>query len=160
MNIRPAQIQDANAISLLIKNLSRFFTIHPQGLGAEAFLQSVEPIAIETKISDASFSYFVAFSGSELAGLIALKNKSHLYHLFVASSFQRQGLSRQLWNYALKASLTEENTTTFTVYSSIYAQGVYEKLGFKVQGVAIETKGIVFIPMSLEINCTNHYQHQ
>lgn len=73
MNIRPAQIQDANTISLLIKNLSRFFTIHPQGLGAEAFLQSVEPIAIETKISDASFSYFVAFSGSELAGLIALK---------------------------------------------------------------------------------------
>lgn len=75
-----------------------------------------------------------------------------MYHLFVASSFQGQGLSRQLWNYALKATSTEKNTTTFTANSSIYAQGVYEKLGFKVKGVAIETKGIVFIPMTLEPN--------
>lgn len=102
MNTRPAQIQDAKAISLLIKSLSHFFTIHPQGLGAEAFLQSVEPSAIETKISDVSFSHFVAFSGSELAGLIALRNKRHLYHLFVATAFQRQGLSRQLWRFTLK----------------------------------------------------------
>jgi ribosomal protein S18 acetylase RimI-like enzyme len=152
MNIRPVQIQDANAMSLLIKSLSHFFTAHPQGLGAETFLQSVEPNAIEAKITDASFSYFVGFSGSQLAGLIALRNKSHLYHLFVATSFQGQGLSRQLWNYALKATSTEENTTTFTVNSSIYAQAVYEKLGFIAQGVATETKGIVFIPMTLEPN--------
>lgn len=98
----------------------------------------------------------MGFSGSQLAGLIALRNRSHLFHLFVARSFQGQGLSRQLWSYALKACLTEENTTTFTVNSSIYAQGVYEKMGFKVPGKAIETKGIVFIPLILEINCTKH----
>lgn len=156
MNIRPAQIQDANAISLLIKNLSSFFSIHPQGLGAEAFLQSVEPVAIKTKISDASFSYFVAFSGSELAGLIALKNKSHLYHLFVATAFQRQGLSRQLWRFALQnTALPHSKNIVFTVNSSLYAQAVYEKLGFKASGIAVESNDIVFIPMNLELKCKN-----
>ena len=77
MLFRPAQKADANAISLLIKSLSHFFTAHPQGLGTETFLQSVEPNAIKAKITDASFRYFVGFSGSQLVGLIALKNKSH-----------------------------------------------------------------------------------
>lgn len=79
-----------------------------------------------------------------------------MYHLFVATAFQRQGLSRQIWRFALQnTALPHSKNIVFTLNSSLYAQAVYEKLGFKATGFEVESNGIVFIPMSLEFKYKN-----
>jgi hypothetical protein len=55
MEIRRATPEDAEAISALIKSVAHYFTLHPQGLGAEAFLQSIEPEAIRGYITAPNF---------------------------------------------------------------------------------------------------------
>ena len=57
MEIRRATPEDAEAISTLIKSVAHYFTLHPQGLGAEAFLQSIEPEAIQGYITAPNFLY-------------------------------------------------------------------------------------------------------
>ena len=49
MQIRPATLNDADAISALIKSVAHYFTLQPQGQGAEGFLQGIEPAAIAGK---------------------------------------------------------------------------------------------------------------
>ena len=49
MQIRPATLNDADAISALIKSVVHYFTLQPQGQGAEGFLQGIEPAAIAGK---------------------------------------------------------------------------------------------------------------
>ena len=80
------------------------------------------------------------------AGVVAVRDSSHLYHLFVDASFQRRGLSRLLWDHA-RAVVGEANPGYFTVNSTPYAQPVYERFGFVATGPRVETKGIAFVPM-------------
>lgn len=62
MNIRPATSHDAEAISTLIRSVARYFTLHPQGLGAEAFLKTLTGEAIDGLIHEVNFRYFTRFT--------------------------------------------------------------------------------------------------
>lgn len=146
MDISKAQADDAAAISRLIGRVARFFTLQPDGSGAEEFLKTIAPETLAGYLSDPRFAYFKAVENGALAGVVAVRDASHLYHLFVDESFQRRGLSRQLWDYA-RAAVGEANPGYFTVNSTPYAQPVYERFGFLATGPRVETKGIAFVPM-------------
>ncbi|HEU4885088.1 MAG TPA: GNAT family N-acetyltransferase [Longimicrobium sp.] len=149
MRIRPATAHDAAAISALILSVSRFFTLHPDGEGAEAFLATVSPEAIAGYLASPAYAYRVAETEGLLAGVVALRDNAHLYHLFVAPAFHGRGLSRQLWDVAREAALRAGNPGEFTVNSSLYAVPVYEKFGFAPTGPRVDEHGIAFIPMKL-----------
>jgi GNAT superfamily N-acetyltransferase len=151
MEIRRALITDAEAISRLIKSVAHYFTLHPQGLGAEAFLQGVEPRALARCITAPSFSYFVGLVDARLAGVVALRDHNHLYHLFVAQPFQGRGLSRKLWEHAKETALAAGNQDGFTVNSTPYAVPIYQRFGFKATGPRTEANGISFVPMELRL---------
>ena len=51
--------------------------------------------AIQGYVSASNFEYFVAESQGLLAGVVALRDNGHLFHLFVAEPFQGQGPWRQ-----------------------------------------------------------------
>ena len=155
MEIRRATAEDAEAISQLIKGVAHYFTLDPQGHGAEAFLQSVEPAAIQDYVTSPNFSYFVGIGRGQLAGVVAVRDNSHLYHLFVGQKFQGQGLSRQLWQHAKAVAISAGNLASFTVNSTRYAVPVYERFGFKATGPCVETKGIAYVPMRLELEAPN-----
>jgi GNAT superfamily N-acetyltransferase len=145
--IIPATPQDAEAISLLINGLSRHFTQDPQGKGAEAFLQAISPPAIGALIEAPNMLYCKAILDGCLAGVVALRDHTHLFHLFVAPAFQNQGLSRQLWLHVKGIALANGNTGGFTVNSTPYAVPVYERLGFAATGARVDKNGISFVPM-------------
>jgi GNAT superfamily N-acetyltransferase len=149
LEIRRATARDAKPISTLIKGLAHFFTLHPQGQGADVFLQSIEPAAIEGYISAPNFSYFVGYGEHRLAGVVAIRDNTHLYHLFVAQEYQGRGWSRQLWEHAKEVALSEGNHQGFTVNSTPHAVPVYERFGFKATGPRVEANGIAFVPMQL-----------
>ncbi|MDH4451352.1 MAG: GNAT family N-acetyltransferase [Rhodoferax sp.] len=146
MDIVKATVEDASAISRLIRSVAPFFTLQPDGAGAEDFLKTIAPDAVAGYLVDPHFVYLKAVENGTLAGVVAVRDSTHLYHLFVDESFQRRGLSRQLWDHA-RAAVGEANPGYFTVNSTPYAQPVYARFGFVATGPRVETKGIAFVPM-------------
>ncbi|WOB06907.1 GNAT family N-acetyltransferase [Piscinibacter gummiphilus] len=149
MRVEAATVSDAEAISALIVELSEPFFLSPSREGAQPFLASVSAEAERGYLSSASFSYYVAKSGGSLAGFIALRDNSHLFHLFVAKAFQGKHLASQLWGVAKTEALRDGNPGEFTVNSSLSAVPVYERFGFVRQGEVQRMHGISFQPMSL-----------
>ena len=94
---RPAVPEDAAAISTLIMRFRAQLAIDPTGAGAEKFFASVSPEAQARYIRSDRYTYLIAEIDGRLAGVIAMRDGSHLFHLFVASEHQRCGLARELW---------------------------------------------------------------
>ena len=149
MNIRPANAEDIKAISDLIRGVAHYFLLNPNGEGAEQFLLSITPEAIEGYITNPSFNYLVCYIDQELAGVIAIREKKHLFHLFVAPKFQRRGIALKLWQEAKEAAISSGNVDGFTVNSTPYAVPIYKRFGFSTTGPRIEKNGIAFVPMQL-----------
>ena len=150
MILQQATTADAPAIRALIASVSHHCTIDPSGKGAERFFATVAPTAIAGYIADPRYCYLVAIDGDALAGVAALRDGRHVYHLFIAPAFQRRGLSRMLW-LAMR-DRAEPGTPSFTVNSSLYAVSVYERFGFVATGPKVEMDGVAFVPMQLAAN--------
>ncbi|WP_460530711.1 GNAT family N-acetyltransferase [Chitinimonas naiadis] len=147
MQMRPAVAADATAISQLIRSLSPLLTLTPDGAGAEGFFATISTEAIAGYIAAPNFSYWLAEEAGVLAGVVAIRDQRHLYHLFVAPAFQGKGLGRQMWEAASHAALLAGNPGGFTVNASLNAVPVYERFGFRVNGPKVETHGVAFVPM-------------
>ena len=143
---RPARVDDAAAISQLICRYARDFTASSDGTGAEQFLASVSEAAEAEYISNRRYHFIVACSGNRLAGFIAVRDRNHLFHLFVEPGFQRQGIATHLWREARAAAC---NAGAYTVNSSLPALPVYERFGFVPAGPEVVAHGICFLPMRL-----------
>jgi ribosomal protein S18 acetylase RimI-like enzyme len=76
------------------------------------------------------FVYHVAEVEGELAGFIAIRERSHVYSLYVDKRFHRRGIARRLWDVAREAALGPEHPRAFTVNSSNHAMPFYASLGF------------------------------
>jgi GNAT superfamily N-acetyltransferase len=157
LDIRHAQPDDAIHISALIGRVVHHFLIHPSGMGAEAFMQSISPKAIEEYLHRDDFSYIVATmppdqdqpeQGRQVIGVAALRDDEHLYHLFVDPEWHRRGVAKQLWAYLQSHAMQESGYKGyFTVNSSVYAVPVYQALGFYVLSKVEHKNGIAFVPM-------------
>jgi GNAT superfamily N-acetyltransferase len=147
MIFRRANIGDAEAISGLIMSFREVLAVRPDGAGAENFFASVSPDAERRYIRSDRYDYLLAEAGRELAGFIAMRDRTHLFHLFVARSYQRQGLARELWRRAREAAGPRNDAQEFTVNSSLSAVTVYERLGFERTSPAVQQDGVAFVPM-------------
>ncbi|MEO6626612.1 MAG: GNAT family N-acetyltransferase [Burkholderiaceae bacterium] len=150
MLLRPATVDDAPAISALIQCNLAHLTIDPSGMGAERFLEFVTPQAIRAYVELPSFRYVVAMADDCLAGVVAIRNGTHLHHLFVQPQWQRRGLGRRLWAHA-RQSLVNVHAGALTVNSSANAVPVYQAFGFQESGPRVEEHGVAFIPMRLVV---------
>ncbi len=151
LTIRNAYAADASQISELVSMVAHRFNSSTSGEVATWFLETISPSAIAANIADSRFKYFVALMGSALAGVIALRDTTHVHHLFVASEFHRQGIAAKLWEHAKADAIVAGNRMGFMVRSSEYAVPVYERLGFQVVGARAEKDGVIFVPMKLEL---------
>jgi GNAT superfamily N-acetyltransferase len=147
MHLRLATADDAPGISALIRSLSDPFFVSPGGEGAELFLHSISESAVHGYVTAESFHYVVAEANGRVVGVVAVRDSSHLFHLFVAPAFQGQGVARLLWQLASNHALTLGNLGRFTVNSSLGAIPVYERFGFVSNGTVIVKHGISFQPM-------------
>ena len=147
MEIRAGSLADAEAIAGLIDSFRSELTDDPSGAGAEEFLASVSLEAERAYLGSERYRYFLACSGSELAGFIAIRDGSHLFHLFVERAHQRQGIARRLWEQALRELCDPGNAGAFTVNSSLPAVPVYQAFGFVPAGSIQKVHGISFLPM-------------
>lgn len=147
--LREARREDAHAISALIHELMPYLTLAPDGAGAEQFKASMSAAAVERYVAEPNYRYWMAYAGAELAGVVAMRDNRHLFHLFVARALHGRGLARQLWNAAGQAALEAGNTEGYTVNSSPSALPIYLRFGFVPTGPRVEQHGIAYIPMRL-----------
>lgn len=147
LQISPAQPSQASEISALISDLASYMVADSEAQGAQAFLALSSEDSIAALIVHPAFSYDVATFGDAICGVLALKDAKHVYHLFVAEKFHRQGIARALWAHARGKARAANPGAVFTVNASPYAAPIYERLGFTVAGVPTTKNAIQFIPM-------------
>jgi GNAT superfamily N-acetyltransferase len=147
MEFRTASPVDAAAIAGLIASFQSELTDDPSGAGAEEFLASVSLPAEREYLASERYRYLVAYSDSQLAGFIAIRDGSHLFHLFVDRAHQRRGLDRLLWHQALRELCTPNSEGVFTVNASLSAVPVYRSFGFVPADSRQSVHGISFLPM-------------
>lgn len=68
------------------------------------------PDSIE-RYMQTGYRYHVAEMDAKLVGVIGIRDNVHLYHLFVAERYQRQGLAKKLWQFAMEVSLRHKKHT-------------------------------------------------
>lgn len=151
MKFRAGSLVDAEAIAGLIASFQSELTDDPSGEGAEGYLASVSLQAEREYLASERYRYLLAYSDSQLAGFIAIRDGSHLFHLFVERLHQGQGIGRCLWERALVKLCVPDNDGGITVNSSLAAVPVYQAFGFVPTGSIQRMHGISFLPMRRSI---------
>ena len=147
MEFRAGSPADAEAIATLIDSFQSELTDDPSGAGADEYLGSVSVEAEREYLASERYRYLLAYSDSQLAGFIAIRDGSHLFHLFVERSHQRKGVARRLWERAMEELCAPGADGGFTVNSSLRAVPVYQAFGFVPAGSTQSAHGISFLPM-------------
>lgn len=150
--IREANVADAPAIKTLVESLSHYYLNEEVGDNQDIllplwFANTLTTSQFESRLSSSDFANFVYVEQGQVVGYLSIKEKHHLYHLFVAQAHQRKGLSKKLWNHALSVVGYHD----YTVRSSLYAVPIYRQFGFKESGPAASKEGIGFQPMAFSI---------
>lgn len=147
--IRVATVSDHQAISaLLLPLIEKFIAPDCSAEGTALLLGSMQPQAILGYLHG-DYRYWLAEDAQGLLGVVAIKGSNHLYHLFVAERAQGQGLARKLWQHALAQCAARDEPDEFTVNASLYAEPMYQHLGFVAEQGPRERMGITDVPMRL-----------
>jgi ribosomal protein S18 acetylase RimI-like enzyme len=148
--IRPLTQEDIPTVAALLESLARQHIIHEFAPEAqELFLRKNNASSIREFVQK-GFRYHVALVGDRIVAFVGTRDNSHLYHLFVANEFQRQGLGRRLWDIARAHCVTAGHRGAFTVNSSKNAVAAYERFGFARSGPTQDMGGVLYCPMSTQ----------
>jgi GNAT superfamily N-acetyltransferase len=151
--IRPMEESEIETVARLLAELSSAFILPRFDPAArERFLAKNGAAAIREFVAG-GFRYHVAEAEGRIVGFAGVRGNSHLYHLFVATALQRQGIGRRLWATARRACEAAGHAGPFTVNASDNAVAVYERWGFRRTGPAQSSNGIVYNPMELASLC-------
>lgn len=129
--IRPALVTDASDIAALIYSTSVACCFTPEQPCPDWYEKSVQPSQIACLVKHENMVWLVAMREQTLAGVLAICDKSHVKYFFVHPTFQKLGIGRQLWNFAVRIGVLGNSCT---VRSSMFAVPVYERLGFRAVG--------------------------
>jgi len=149
-DIRAAKPDDAEAISiLLLSAIESFLACTDRPDPAVVIAEAMRPAAIRDHLLGSEFRFHVAACDDTVAGVIGVRDRSHLHHLIVAESFHGRGLGTRLWNVAKATALKSGNPGSFSVYASDRAVAFFQCLGFE-RGSSDGGKRLPYIPMRLE----------
>lgn len=149
MRIRPLHNHDIPAVAALMRALSDEFIVHECTADAAAFFARENDESGICGFVSSGIAYSVAEYDGVIVGFIALRDNSHVFHMFVDKAHHRQGVAAALWQSARRAALEAGNPGVFTVNASNHAVPVYEKMGF-VRTAEMQCKnGIYYNPMQL-----------
>ena len=150
-SIRAGILEDAPTISEFVRELSEEFIVDEFSADARArFLEDHSEEKVQERLMG-DFRFYVAETRTEIAGVAAIRENSHLFYLFVGRTHQRRGLARRLWAQVLSDSLARGNPGRFTVNASNHAVPAYEKLGFQRIQPTKNADGILYNPMALVV---------
>lgn len=147
-SVRLALPADASAIAELIRGVAeRTFLREFTPSGRLRFLSDHAPEVMMARLQSPEFRYDLVEANGMPAGVVGMRRQSHLFSLYVAADWQRQGLGRLLWDHSRAHALDRGMKGEFTVNSSMNAVPVYERLGFVREGSVVDHLGVQYVPM-------------
>lgn len=144
---RQATVTDAELISSFIMPIVQQFIVPScRAEGAVLLLNSLSPEAMAGYLQQ-DYRFDLAFRDGILMGVVGLRERRHLFHLFIATQAQRTGLGQKLWSLAWRQAILDGSDGHFTVNSAVHAVEFYKKLGFAATEAPRDRAGVVDIPM-------------
>lgn len=152
MDIRLAIETDAEAISALLVSLTReHLHVNCTAEGLARLLATMTPHAVRERMA-ADYRHWIAAQDTSIAGVCALREKKHLYHLFVANAFQRQSVGRRLVDAAIEYCRNQSRAPdALTVNASSAGIPAYRRMGFVLDGEPQDSQGVRYQPMRLTL---------
>lgn len=138
--IREAILSDSPFLSDLSNSLACYLFDESvpkwfkEELSCESFKQRV--------LSD-EYMHFIYIQDKKIVGFIAIKDKNHLFHLFVDKKYHRQGIATKLWEF-VKVKIDVSN---MLVNASLYGIKAYESFGFEISDEEKQYLQLKFQPM-------------
>jgi len=119
--------------------------------GRRAFLAYARPVRIRERL-ERRHRVLVAEMESRLAGMIEVRDGTHIAMLFVESGAQRRGVARALIAAAFAGKRTGGRAGTargaITVNATPGSVAAYLRLGFRVVGAERDSDGLPVVPMA------------
>lgn len=144
MLIREMNFNDIKAVNSLIKEVfDKYMSGDYTKEGINNFYEFISPESLRERLSSGN-RFYAAEKDDLIAGVIEVRDNSHIALFYVREIFHGKGVGRSLFEYALKDIPAG---TVITVNSSHFAVPVYEKLGFKRHLPALMRDGMAFTPM-------------
>ena len=145
--------EDIDFVSKLISSIfDEFVGYNYSEEGNKTFKEYIDPKNLLERYNKKSSRFYAAKCDNEIAGVLEIKNNDHISLFFVKKEFHKKHIGKKLFENYIKI-MKQENIITekITVNSSIYAETIYEKIGFKKTGELQEKNGIKFIPMEYNL---------
>jgi len=144
---------DLAPAAALLRRAALDFILHESTeAGARDFLARHGEEGLRANIA-AGFVYHGALVEGELAGFIGMRERSHVFHLFVGGRWQRRGIARRLWQHARAVAIDAvgrpAHPGVFTVNASNHALPFYASFGF-VRTAPMQVAAVPYNPMRFE----------
>jgi GNAT superfamily N-acetyltransferase len=130
MQIRSLTEDDIPAAAALLRRAAEEFILHESTPANGAVFLAEQGEQAMRGFLASGYVYHVAEVDGLLAGFIAIRERSHVYSLYVDKRFHRRGIARRLWESAREAALGPGHPGAFTVNASNHALPFYASLGF------------------------------
>ena len=130
MLIRSLVPGDIPAAAALLRRAAEEFILHESTPADGAMFLAAQGEEGIRGFLALGFVYHVAEVEGMLAGFIAIRERSHVYSLYVDQAFHRRGIARRLWDTARAAAVGPDHPGAFTVNASNHALPFYAALGF------------------------------
>ena len=159
-SMRPGE--EANVCRLVERVFDEFVAPDFAPEGIEEFRKFANPQSLADR-TRAGSTVLLALRGDEIVGMIEIGSTpqvgtcdstsrcGHISMLFVSQ--RGQGIARELVRRAVdRMTAANADVAEITVHSSLYAQPVYERLGFQRTGETRTENGITYLPMSYHVS--------
>jgi len=155
MQIRRLDQDDIPAVAALLRRAAEEFILHEAAPDDAAMFLAEQGEEGVRGFLASGFVYHLAEVDGELAGFIAVRERSHVYSLYVDKAFHRRGIARRLWEtaraHALDEAIGPDHPGAFTVNASNYALPFYTSLGF-VPTAPTQYRVVPYNPMRLVLD--------
>ncbi len=150
LRIRLARREDAIAIGVLVRRVTRRWVLPDQSQEVgDALLRLFAARSIRDRLAEGQ-RFQLAYLGTTLVGVAAMRNDSHLVQFFVGTRYQGRGIGRRLWARVMRDAIRRAGTRRFTLNASRCALPVYRRLGFVPVGKERRSPtGMLTTPMEL-----------
>jgi ribosomal protein S18 acetylase RimI-like enzyme len=151
MRIRSLTPDDIPAAAALLRRAAEEFILHESTPENGAVFLAEQGEEGMRRFLASGFVYHVAEVEGTLAGFIAIRERSHVYSLYVDQRFHRRGIARRLWDTARAEAIGPSHPGAFTVNASNHAVPFYAALGF-VPTAPTQMRVVHYNPMRLVLD--------
>jgi len=152
MNITPLTKEDLKpALDLIMDVFMEFEAPEYSEEGINEFKTFNRYEDVVSKFEKGELCFWGCRIDDRLAGVIAVRDISHICLLFVRKEYHRRGIARALFNQVLGSCQSRGDVSKITVNSSPYAVNVYHRLGFLDTNTEQTVNGIRFTPMEYHL---------